>query len=265
MTGYALRLSEAERDRYKLMADRARADEGEMWALAGIAPGARIVDLGCGPGATLVAMAEVVGAEGSVLGIDGDPDAVEAANELIKASAPDNATAQVGDAAATGLEPGSFDVAVFRHVLAHNRPTEQDLVAHAASLVRPGGAVYLVDVDFTMVRMDPEVPEILEMRDRYLAFHAARGNDLQVGLRLGRLLTGAGLDVTGFEGRISVLAMPAGMRSPAWAARDAMLAGGFVTAEQVAGWGAYFAAADASPTRPIGFIPTLFAVGRKPA
>ena len=71
-TTYALRLSDDELGRYRMMAARARDEEGDMWALAGLVPGARVADIGCGPGALLVTLAEVVGPTGHVVGVDAD-------------------------------------------------------------------------------------------------------------------------------------------------------------------------------------------------
>ena len=45
---YALELDEREVERYRLMAEQARADEADLWALAGIGPGARVADVGGG-------------------------------------------------------------------------------------------------------------------------------------------------------------------------------------------------------------------------
>ena len=41
---YALRLSDNERARYRMMAARARAEEADLWALAGLVPG-QLVDV----------------------------------------------------------------------------------------------------------------------------------------------------------------------------------------------------------------------------
>ena len=71
---YALRLSDDELGRYRMMAARARAEEGDLWTAAGIVPGARVADVGCGPGAMLVTLAELVGPTGRVIGVDADPD-----------------------------------------------------------------------------------------------------------------------------------------------------------------------------------------------
>lgn len=256
MGEYALRLSDDELFRYQRMAERARESEAELWELAGIRAGAHVVDVGCGPGATLLAMAEVVGAEGSVTGVDADADALDRARALIAAAALPGARVQPGRADATGLDRGSADVAMLRHVLAHNGGAEQAIVDHLATLVRPGGCVYLVDVEVSMTRIWPPVPQFDELLDRYHAFHAAQGNDLQVGLRLADLLRGAGLEVLEHRGQLLTLPWQPGLRGPAWAARDALVAAGFATPADLARWDdAFTALGDTHP------LPTLFLCG----
>jgi hypothetical protein len=50
----------------------------------------------------------------------------------------------------------------------------------------------VVDVDASMFRVRPSDPDVESLDKTYRAFHAARGNDLEGGLRLSRLLTTAG-------------------------------------------------------------------------
>lgn len=264
MTGYSLRMSDTELGRYRRMADAARADEAQLWAQAGIVQGAHIADLGCGPGATLLGMAEVVGPAGSVVGVDGDGPAVAVACDLIAAAGLTHATARVGDVADSKIEPGSVDVAVLRHVLAHNGPTEQAIVDHAASLVRPGGCVYLYDIEVTAMRRHPEHALVAEMWERYREFHARRGNDLLVGLRLGDLLAAAGLEEVAYTVRGMVARPKPGMRPPPWAAREAMVAAGVLDAADVARWERGLDELDATDGWPRGFFIGFVAIGRRP-
>src|SRR5690349_5377193 len=113
---YALTLSEAEVERYRVMAETAHADEADLWQLAGISPGAHVADVGCGPGALLPALSEAVGPMGRVLAIDGDPPSVAAAQALVSAARLDNVTVRAGRAEDTGIDPGSQDVVMMRHV-----------------------------------------------------------------------------------------------------------------------------------------------------
>jgi ubiquinone/menaquinone biosynthesis C-methylase UbiE len=83
MTDYTFRLSDAELARYRAMAAQALAQEEALWSAAGIVAGARVVDLGCGPGTFLADLAERTGPRGQVVGVDGAEEAVQAARALV--------------------------------------------------------------------------------------------------------------------------------------------------------------------------------------
>ena len=100
---YSLALSDLEVERYRFMAQIARAGEADLWERAGIVEGAAVADVGCGPGLVLIEMADVVGAGGSVAGIDRDPAAVATAQKLIAEGDVANADAAQGEAWSTGL------------------------------------------------------------------------------------------------------------------------------------------------------------------
>ena len=55
---------------------------------AALQPGERVLDIGCGCGATMIAAAEKVGPGGSVLGLDVSAAMLTAAHELAPAEAP---------------------------------------------------------------------------------------------------------------------------------------------------------------------------------
>ena len=260
-SAYALALSEAELQRYRAMADAARASEADLWGLAGIGAGARVADVGCGPGAMLPALAEAVGDDGSVVAVDGDPGAVAAATALVEAAGLRNVSVRTGRAEATGLDPNSLDVVMMRHVLAHNGGHEQAIVDHLAGLLRPGGCVFLVDVDGPATRIRPADPDLEDMTEKYWRFQAARGNDILVGLRLAQLVTAAGLEVLEYRGRYTIMSPPPGLRPPAWAARDAMVGAGIATPDDVARWDA--ALDGTAAVHPTIFVPMFTAVGRR--
>jgi SAM-dependent methyltransferase len=260
---YSLQLSPAELERYRIMADAARASESDLWRVAGIVPGAAVADIGCGPGALFPAIVESVGRDGRVVGVDGVPSTVAQAQALVDANGWPNVTVRIGKADDTGLEPGSVDTVMMRHVLAHNGPSEQAIVDHLASLVKPGGHVYLVDIDGGAFHTKPEDPDVTELNEAYRRFHEAQGNDLMTGLRLDDLLRAAGLELVDYRGWFNIVTPQGIMRPPAWAARDAMVAAGVISRDDLA---RFEAAMDRLiEQNPTIFAPVFGAVGRRPA
>lgn len=135
-------------------------------------------------------------------------------------------------------------MAVLRNVLAHNGGAEQRIVNHLARLVRPGGHVYLLDVDAAFVGMVPSHPDIEDLFDRYHCWHTSRGNDLRVGRSLRRLGQVADLTVELFRGWFEIADLPVGMRGPAWAARRMLVADGLANGADLARWSSAFEEID---------------------
>lgn len=260
---YALAHSNEEVERFRWLAEIAAGFEGDAWAAAGVRAGARVAEIGCGPGAILAQLAQRVGAEGHVVGIDESPHALTLANNEIADVA--QAEVHLASAMETGLAPGSFDVVMCRHVLGHHRREEEvAIVSHLASLCAPGGALYLVDVDYEALHYSHDEPDLDDLVERYIAFQRARGCDLETGLRLGDLLVDVGFNVERYFCGGPVLPRPEGARYPAWAARDAMVAEGFATPDDIQRWNGAFARQDASERRPLFFpLGACFAVGRR--
>ena len=262
---YRLELDQAEVERYRTMAEAARQAEADLWEPAGIVAGAQVADVGCGPGAMLPALAAAVGSEGRVTAVDADPEAVAAASALVAAAGLGNVAVREGRAEETGLEAGSLEVVMLRHVLAHNGGAEDAIVTHLAALLRPGGRLYLVDADLTAIRVIPQAehPDLVELQERYLAFRAANGDDNAAGLRLAERLITAGLELVEFRGRYVIRELSPRLRSPAWAAREAMVAAAMATTEDLRRWERAF---EATAQRPATFFAPMFtAVGRRPA
>jgi SAM-dependent methyltransferase len=265
MSDYALVLSDAEVERYRSMAELARQAESRQWAAIGIGQGATVADIGCGPGAVSSSVAGMVGPDGQVWAVDQDLNALATAEQLAARLRLTNVRCQVGRADCTGLPSSAADVVMMRHVLAHNGGHEQAIVDHLATLVRPGGFVYLVDVEAQGVRLRPAEPDIEDLGARYRAFQGQRGNDLSVGLRLDELLAAADLELVEFGGRYDIFSQPA-FQGPAWAARQMMVDAGFATPDDLARWAAAFDRIKAAGGDGLRFfVPVFWAIGRRPA
>lgn len=263
MADYTLRMGEAELSRYRMMAGAALTHEAEHLAAAGVTSGAVVADVGCGPAAMSVELARLVGPSGRVVAVEREDDAIATARQVVEQSGARNVELVQADATDTGIAPGSVDVAMTRHVLAHNGGDEQRIVDHLASLAREGGAVYLVDVDLAAIRSLHADADLADLNERYVQFHRDRGNDPQVGLRLRELLRDAGLSSITHAGFYNIIEAPPGVRAPAWAARQAMVEQGTVTQADVDRWTAAFERNDAAEVRPTIFAPVFVGVGRK--
>lgn len=86
-------------------------DPYEVLDAAGLEPGQRVLEIGCGPGFFTVPAARVVGEGGAVLALDVNPLAVRKVQRKIDQAGVTNAQVTLSDAAHTNLPDGSFDLA----------------------------------------------------------------------------------------------------------------------------------------------------------
>jgi ubiquinone/menaquinone biosynthesis C-methylase UbiE len=111
---------------------------------AGVQPGDRVLDIGCGPGYFARMMAEAVGPAGSVVGIDAAPEMIEYASR--KARQLPNCRFQAGTAESLAFPDATFDVVV-SSLMMHHLPDEVRLqaVGDMKRVLRPGGTLLLAD------------------------------------------------------------------------------------------------------------------------
>ena len=112
---------------------------------AGIAPGMRVIDIGCGPGKTTHMLNELVQPGGSALGIDLSPERVAFAREHYGSDS-------VGFAQRDLLQPladlGEFDFAWVRFLLEYHLSDSFELVQNVSRMLKPGGTLCLIDLDY---------------------------------------------------------------------------------------------------------------------
>lgn len=113
-----------------------------LLAAAAASNGERALDVGCGNGDLALALAEAVGPEGEVLGVDLSPAMLAVATERARAAGADQVRYVAADAAVHRPEPADFDLLASRFG-AMFFPDPPAAFAHLRSLLRPGGRLAL--------------------------------------------------------------------------------------------------------------------------
>lgn len=116
--------------------------------LLGVQPAERVLELGCGAGAALVALARSVGPTGRVVGLDLSPRMLRLADvRLRRAGLSARARVLLGDAAEIPFPDASFDAAFMSFTLELFDTPEIPLVlAECRRVLRPGGRIAVVSL-----------------------------------------------------------------------------------------------------------------------
>lgn len=190
--GYLLGADEAERRRMLAQGLLYREDSAQLLDLCGLRPGARALDVGCGPLGVLDLLSERVGPNGSVVGLDNEARMLDLARISIEELELTNVELRLADAASIDLDVGSFDLVHTRLVLM-NTPDSESVLREMVSKARPGGVVAIQDVDWMSRICDPGHPSWDRLCAVIAELWRRNGMDVLLGRQLGRRLREAGL------------------------------------------------------------------------
>ena len=157
----------------------------------GLEHGQRLLDVGCGPGDAALALAEDLGADGEVVGIDASAEMIAVARARA-AAARCRVRFSVGDALALDEPDRAFDAVRSERTLQW-LPDPQAAVVEFARVVRPGGSVSLIDTDWSTLVIDVGDDDIAARVQA--AMQTERDRPASVGSRLPELVRTAGLEV----------------------------------------------------------------------
>ena len=127
-----------------------------IFAEAGIRPGMRVLDLGCGAGDVAFVAADLAGPDGYVVGVDRSPEAL--ARARLRAEQRGMAQVQFVEGDIHDPAPGGpFDAIVGRLVLMHV-PDPAAVLRRQATVLRAGGLVVPIEFDILTARSLPATP-----------------------------------------------------------------------------------------------------------
>ena len=196
---------------YERLRTQARIWEGATTRVldqVGVRQGGSCLDAGCGPGETMRMLAERVGPDGRVLGMDADTSIGILAVEMLHRTGNRQCAFHTHDLTAAEPVPGApFDL-VYARLLLFHVPQRVAVLERLWDAVAPGGHLVVQDYDLRTASVLPDLASFAEVGRVIFGAFGAAGADISVGARLSRLFEEAGVGVpdgTDVTGRIEPL------------------------------------------------------------
>lgn len=128
--------------RLDVKTDPRLVEEQARWA--GITPGMRVADLGCGSGKTSFILHEMAQPKGETIGVDIAEQRIRFAASKYRAA---GLSFRRGDIRQPLEDLGAFDLVWVRFVLEYYRGGGFEIVKNISNIVKPGGIICLIDLD----------------------------------------------------------------------------------------------------------------------
>ncbi len=135
--------SDKEAQRHDLKTDQDAVAAQAKWA--GLTPGMRAVDLGCGSGKATCVLDRLVQPGGEVIGVDYKEERLEHARSNNGSS---TLHYQLHDVRQPMGHLGQFDFVWMRFLLEYYRAQAFEIVQNSYKVLRPGGTICLIDLDY---------------------------------------------------------------------------------------------------------------------
>ena len=173
-----------------------------IWERAGIEPGSRVLDVGCGPGYAAADIAQLIGPGGRLLGVDGSPEYVAQFADRMDRLGFSHAEVRKGDvhniASIAGDEAGTFDVAYIRWGLSFSKDPDR-LIEQVHKCLKPGGRVAIQDYfGYASIKLAPKNADFQRGIAAVAEYWTEHG-DLDVMGEMPRILRETGFEVREFE------------------------------------------------------------------
>jgi SAM-dependent methyltransferase len=165
---------------------------------AGIRPGMRVLDLGCGAGDAAFVAADLVGLGGSVVGLCHSPDAL--ARARYRAGQRGLAQVQFIEGDIHDPAPGGPFDAIVERIALWRVPDPAEVLRRQATVLRPGGLIVAIEADIPPVYSEPEIAMLASWPSWQAEAYARTGLAANTGRRLWAIAEQAGLRPLGMIG-----------------------------------------------------------------
>ncbi len=167
------------------------AENSAGYLLPHLAPGMRLLDVGCGPGTITVDLARLV-EPGEAVGVDAVEEPLGEARASAATAGVTNVSFQVADGMALPFEDGTFDVVHAHQVLQHV-PDPVGVLREMRRVCRPGGLVAARDSDYAAKAWYPPEPALDDWMAVYQRTARGSGGEPNAGRHLLAWAHAAGL------------------------------------------------------------------------
>lgn len=172
-------------------ADLLRYFKTLSYDLMRLRPGHHVLDLGCGPASDTLALAEIVGETGRVVGIDHDPEMIATARQKAdEASVSAYVSHEVHDATQLPFADNSFDACRSERVFQH-LPDPETALAELVRVTKPYGWIVIADADWGSIAFDSSLLD-LELKV-HAAYHDKAAQNPLIGRQLSHMMRRGGL------------------------------------------------------------------------
>lgn len=163
----------------------------EILRRAGMRPGMRVLDVGCGMGDVTLLAARLVGPTGLVVGVDRDPAGLERARARAAAANIANVEFRQAELPDIGGDD-QFDALIGRLVMLYF-PDPAAVLKQLASRVAPGGIIAFHEPDLASAVTYPPIPSVPENVERLTLTFQRCGFHPRIGVLAGQIFKAAGL------------------------------------------------------------------------
>ena len=190
---YTMGRSEAETERLIEQSQLYDDVTRRFFLRCGIAKGMKVLEIGSGAGDVAFTLAEFVGEEGTVTGVDVNAEILETARVRANEAGLKNVDFVAGDARALELDT-DFDAVVGRLVLLY-MADPVDALKKLSDHLRPGGIVAFQDIDFSLYAGSehPDTPVLNNLIKWGVGTFERSGAHIGMGMELYRAFVDAGL------------------------------------------------------------------------
>ena len=184
--------ADAEIQRLAVQARMGWDKEARFLSWFGLHDGMSLIELGSGPGFITEGLLTLL-PNSSITCLDTDAALLKQAEQYLQDKANDRVCFVEGSVMDTGLADSSFDFAYGRMLFQH-LPDPIGAAREIWRVLKPGGKLVIYDVDdeVSFCWLDPPVPELAGVLEKYGQAQSASGGNRRIGRRLWRILKDAG-------------------------------------------------------------------------